>query len=298
MAKRGWKSSSNRIGQNSVPVQYNSPWDAVKSDALAWNDFISGLGMRMQHWSYIPYVLGASDVGMLRFYESTPVPPSQTNNFIYDNNGIYKYEGDVFVIWQSNSKQLTMMPAGYYPQSNGMVTINRHYIDSERIVGLSEFDKLIPVINGDPLEYASVNWEKIQHNPTGIDRLMFQAVLVEHLIDANGVQYTQNIDFVLDNGYIKWLNGGKRPGLDPNTGIGMIYAIRYRYVPSFYIKYAAHELRSHATLDPNTGETKMIRGPMTAMVQIDWVFLQSISDQQSSQYGARMAGDGGNTGPR
>ncbi|MEM4360432.1 MAG: hypothetical protein QXT45_07890, partial [Candidatus Bilamarchaeaceae archaeon] len=179
MAKTKWRKSSTRNEPNSVPIEYNQPWDQVKSDALAWNHFISGLGLKMQHWAYMPYVLGAAEAGSLRHYEGGDVPALPSRNWRYDNNGIYQYQGDVYVIFQSNSKNLAAMPAGYFPNSNAVVTINRHYFNSERIVALSEFDKLVPIVEGDPLEYASVNWEKIQHNPIGYDRLMFQAVHVD-----------------------------------------------------------------------------------------------------------------------
>lgn len=299
--KKNWRQSSKRDGQIRAPIDYGANWEQVSSDALAWNNFISGLGIRMQHWSFIPDVFGAVDVGVLRKYDSNLIVSNNPNMFI-DNNGIYKYEGDVYVIFQNNNKNHVTMPAGYFPDSTAIVTVNRHYIDTTKIVGLSEFDKLIPVVNGDPLEYASVNWEKINHNPSGYDRLMFKAVKIEHIIDASGVEYEFNVDYTLENGYVKWLPQGKRPGFDNNSSHGVVYAIRYRYIPSFYIKYAAHELRSHATIDPVTGEVKPIRGPMTAAIQIDWVFLQSLSGVQNSnvniEYLARLAPDGGNTGPR
>lgn len=298
MKKRNWKASSQREGQLNTELQYNEPWDQVNSDALAWNHFIAGLGIKMQHWSFVPYVFGVNEVGGLRKYDAVDFPISNDPNMIFDNNGIYRYEGDVYVIWQGNSKDLRTLPAGYYPESHATVTINRHYVNTTKLVALSEFDKLIPIIQGDPLEYASVNWESVQHNPTGYDRLSFQAVHVDYLIDANGRFYQPNKDFKLENGFIKWIDGGMRPGFDNDSDEGVIYAIRYRYVPSFYIRYAAHELRSHATIDPNTGEKKPIRGPLTAAIQIDWVFLQSTAEGSPAPHSARKVADGGNTGPR
>lgn len=293
------KSSSTREGQRDVINQYNNPWEQVSSDNLAWNDFVSGLGMRMAHYIYAPYVVGATDTGSLRNYDEQSVA-KKNDNLIYDNNGVYQYAGDVYVIWQGNSKNLTQLPTGYYPDSTATVTVNRHYINTDTIIGLSEFDKLSPILSADenPLEYASVNWEQYKHNPAGIDRLMFKAVQIEFLMDANGIQYTQGVDYTLDQGNVKWLKTGTQPGINNLSGEGMIMSIRYRYLPTFYIKYAAHELRSHATIDPNTGEKKMKRLPMTAGIQIDWVFLQSLKNQESSGDSTVNAGTGGNTGPR
>lgn len=293
------KSSSNRVGQIDVINKYNDPWEQVSSDSLAWNDFISGLGMRMAHWAYAPYVVGATSTGSLRNYDEQTVD-KKNDNLLYDNNGIYRYMGDVFIIWQGNSKNLRQLPTGYYPDSVATVTINRHYINTTTIVGLSEFDKLIPVLGPDenPLEYASVNWEQVQHNPTGIDRLMFKAVTVDFISDSNGIDYIQNQDYIIEDGNIKWLPTGNQPGIDNLSGDGVIMSVRYKYVPGFYIKHAAHELRSHATIDPMTGEKRSTRLPMTAAIQMDYIFLQSLKNQESSGDSSANAGTGGNTGIR
>lgn len=292
-----FKKSSDRQDQKVIPIEYDKPWQQVSSDPYAVNNFISGLGLKMQHWAYTPYIIGATNTGNIRNYNEQVVK-KPNDEFLYDNNGVYKYMGDVHVIWQSNNKQLVQMPLGYYPESSATVTINRCYIGTNKIVGLSEFDKLVPVIETDPIEYASVNWEQINHNPSGIDRTMFKIVKVDVIVDANGIEYEEGIDYIIEKGDIKWLPQGKRPGFDNLSGEGVVLAIRYRYIPSFYIKYAAHELRSHVQIDKITGLPKPIRGPMTALVQIDWVFLQSLKNQEKDGDTAKNFGDGGNLGPR
>lgn len=293
-----FKDSSNRNGQVQVPIKYNEPWEQVQSKATAWNDFISGLGMRFQHWAFTPYVVGAVTTGSLRNYDEQKVQ-KPNDKYMYDNNGMYKYMGDVYVIWQGNNKASAQLPPGYYPESSATITVNRHYIDTKTIIGLSEFDKMIPVIGDeDPLEYATVNWEQMKHNSAGIDRLMFKAVQIDHLSDANGVEYFEGTHYTLKDGNLNWISGAARPGLDNHSGEGVILSIRYRYIPSFYIKHAAHELRNHTTINPNTGQRSPTRGPMTASVQIDWVFLQSLKNQEKSADSAKNEGTGGNVGPR
>jgi hypothetical protein len=251
----------------------------------------------MAHWVFVPYVIGASDTGAIRNYDEQTV--KKTNDAdIYDNNGKYIYKGDVYVIWQGNSKRQVQLPPGYYPDSSATVTINRHYINTETIVGISEFDKLVPIVEGDPLEYASVQWEQLKTNNGLFDRAMYKIVQVDHLSDANGVDYNQGSDFTIEDGNIKWLSGGNRPGIDNNSGEGVIMALRYRYVPSFYVKHAAHELRSHPTIDPVTGDKRMIRGPMQASIQVDWVFNQALKNQEQSGDTTVNAGTGGNIGSR
>ncbi len=294
-----FKGSSTRKNQNNVNITYNEPWDQVNSQPTAWNDFISGLGMRMAHYAFVPYVIGATEVSSLRDYDEQKVD-KKNDGFVYDNNGMYRYVGDVYVAWQGNSKNLNQMPAGYYPNSSATITINRNYIDSEKIVGIAEFDKLVPVLgpNENPLEYATVGFEQLKHNPTGIDRCMFHIVSMDVIVDSNGVEYTQNKDFVIEEGNIKWLNTGNRPGFDNASNEGVILGVRYHYVPSFYVQAAAHELRSHAQIDPSTGEKRMIRGPMTAMVQVDFIFLQALKNQETNGDSALNSGTGGNTGSR
>lgn len=299
MADDKYKGSSNRQGQIPSNITYSQPWEQVNDSSLATNQFISGLGLRMKHYIFTPYVIGATQTGSLRNYDDQAVQ-KKDDKFFYDNNGMYLYVGDVNVIWSSNSKKLSELPSGYYPDSTASVTINRNYIDTNEIVAMSEFDKLVLVLDPseNPLEYATVQWEQIKHNPTGIDRLMFQAVKIDHLSDANGINYRIGVDFNLVNGNIEWIQGAKRPGFDNLSSEGVVMSIRYRYIPSFYIKYTAHELRSHPTIDPNTGIKRAIRGPMSAAIQIDWVFLQSLKNQEKDGDSSRNAGTGGNTGPK
>jgi len=294
-----FQSSSNRDGQKPIDIKYNDPWEQVNSSATAWNNFVAGLGLRFQHWAFTPYVLGATDTGSLRNYDEQRVKKSDDKT-VYDNNGMYRYMGDVFVIWQSNSKREAQLPPGYYPDSIATITLNRHYIDTTEIIGLSEYDKFILVLRpeDDPLEFATVNWEGYQHNPTGIDRLMFKAVRVDYISDANGVEYIDGKDFVVSEGNIKWLPNGTRPGFDNASSEGVIMSVRYRYIPSFYIKNATHELRSHSTVNPNTGTKTAVRMPMTASVQIDWVFLQSLKNQEKGGDSSKNVGTGGNMGSR
>jgi hypothetical protein len=84
---KNFKGSSTREGQIIAQNQYNDPFEVVGSDSLAWNDFVSGLGMKMAHWVFVPYVIGASDTGAIRNYDEQTV--KKTNDAdIYVNTFI------------------------------------------------------------------------------------------------------------------------------------------------------------------------------------------------------------------
>ena len=292
-----FKKSSNKNGQIQHNIKYANPWVQVGDQATAYNHFIAGLGIKMQHWAYVPNIIGMPKSGGIRNYNDI-MTHNPNDKFVKGTNGMYKYMGDVFVIWQGNSKELAQLAPGYYPNSSALVTINRNYIDTDILVGISEFDKLVPIIDSDPIEFSSVQWEVIEHNPTGIDRTDFKIVKVDILVDSNGIEYTEGKDYIVEDGVIKWLQGGQRPGFDNYTGKGAVYSIRYRYVPSFYVKHAVHELRAHAQFNPNFNKVVATRGPISAAVQIDWVFLQSLKEEENDGNSSRHFGDGGNTGPR
>ena len=64
------------------------------------------------------------------------------------------------------------------------------------------------------------------------------------VIDSRGIEYKENIDFTIDNfGNIAWIEGRPNPGIDPNTGSGRTYSIRYLYRAFYYVTSLLREVR-------------------------------------------------------
>lgn len=282
---------SSQPGALDIPIDFGSPWPAVRDDMQAYGQFIANLGLVFQHWMAIPYVIGDEEGGGIRQYDERNV--ESKHGLIYDNGYIYKYVGEVYGIFQGNTKDLKQLPAGYYADSVAYVSFNKFYKGSNKKASFAEFDKLIPC--GNCHELWTVNFEKITHNPAGFDKLQYLASEIEFVMDNRGVIYNEGVDYMLENGGIQWLQSGDQPGISPVTQKGRIVAVRYKYKPYFYVKQMLHELRVHATFDEN-GEVKVQRGPTQCAVQVDWVFRDSL--KEGAPDAKMVAEDTPNVGPR
>lgn len=298
MSSQDPKETSDVNSGAAAPIQidYGNPFASVKEDFGANNIFISQNGILMMHYMAVPDVINQKVAGDLRanFGQENNSQFENRDDLHRENGFIYIKQKPIHVVFTSNSKNLQYTPAGLYNDSGAYATINRHYSTTNETANISEYDKLIPCEPS--CETFSVNWQKFQHNPTGVDRLQYPATQVLYMIDSDGVTYTQDIDFNLQAGVIRWI-GGNRPGMDSTTNQGKMVAIRYTYKPYFYIKTVMHDFRSVPTLD-EYGNSRTRRGPMQALLQADWVWLDSRRNNENDNDAQLDAPDGGNTGDR
>ena len=107
----------------------------------------------------------------------------------------------------------------------------------------------------------------------GIDNVpMFPIVkLQDAIVDSLNTQYTQDVDYTITtDGNIRWLSGGKNPGIDPLTGKGRIYSIVYLYRAFYYVVALPHELRITAVTVGNVRSPA--RMPMHAVIMREYIF--------------------------
>lgn len=306
------KKESDRTQHENILMDYNSPWDSVLPNNSATNNFISGLGIIFNHYKAIPNPVYEANIGDMRrtFPEEFNQDPNNPQFDFVEDGFLYKYAGQVWGIMQGNNKRFADLAGSLYAKAGAFVTFNRYYRGTDEYASFAEYDKLIPCVSGK--EFFSVNWEKLTSNNTGINRLQFPACEVEYLVDNRGVEYFANKDFALENGYIKWLSlsNSNRPGIDPATGRGRVVSIRYKYKPTFYVQFLAHDMRIHATLNEMgelvngletlpDGSIQYKSGPPAVNIVADFVFLDRRTnepDQVDSQLETQEDGD--NVGPR
>jgi hypothetical protein len=73
---------------------------------------------------------------------------------------------------------------------------------------------------------------------------MFPITVLQSIIDSRNITYTQGLDFnITADGNISWLDGGNNPGIDPDTGKGRVYSIRYLYKAFYYVWQVLKEVR-------------------------------------------------------
>jgi len=281
-----------------APINYNDPWDAVRPDFAAENLHIANQGLKFFHYMCVPDPILQHNAGDVRHsfgYDDGNQQFENNDRFQRENGFIYVKKGVIYGTFMNNSKDFKNIAAGLYGASGATISMDRYYKDTTEKITVSENDKLIPCEL--PSEFFSVNWQKFTHNPTGIDRMQFKVCEVLFLIDSDGVAYQKDQHFQVVNGYIQWIDGASRPGIDEQTGSGKVCAIRYTYKPFYYIKTVLHDIRIRPKLEPD-GNVTPKAGPVLAMVQADWVYLQHRTQEDKDTAQVLESGDGGNTGPR
>ena len=221
---------------NNIPEVYNKTFDAVRADSSVEGSFINNLGIRFYHYVAVQDPLYKVKSGDLRhsFDQEENQQFEDSDRFQRENGFIYFKTGIIFGIFMNGSKDLKHLSAGLYTDAGATMSLQRYYLDTGKHVRISENDKLIPCEL--PKEFYTTITHSFDHNPTGIDRMQFKVDEVSHLVDSAGLIYEQNVDFTVKNGYVDWIPGKDRPGIDPLTGMGRVCGVRYTYRPYYYIK--------------------------------------------------------------
>ena len=252
------------------------PKSPMDLDQLSFNltkqdQFVQGLGPCFIHYRAMPSPIGLKDRGDYR--RSDSLDTISENGFIYTKCG--EFNGVV----SGNSKGKNPTDGGQVDVSEGRLTLPRFYNeDSEEDAGerihLCPGDRVF-LKNVDKKEKDVVNYQRVQYNPNGDDYLQFPATCVEVMMDSLGRTYKEGVHFKVTTGKnnwgnIKWIEGKKNPGVDPDTGKGRVYSIRYRYEAHWYIARLVNELRIGQTTE--NGIRKETRMPYQAVIQREYVY--------------------------
>jgi hypothetical protein len=229
-------------------------------------DFVTGLGVEFLHYKSLPSPIGQKDRGDYRRNDGVDT--------ITSNGMIYKCAGRFTAVMTDNSRDRKRGEAGILDPSESRLVMPRFYNDKDTADG-----KRIYLAPGDRIYVCDPTADVKVSNPQkmdyeeGIDNVpMFPIVELEMSpVDSRNIEYTQDVDFcITSNGNIRWLADGKNPGIDPSTGKGRIYSIRYLYNAYWYITVILKEVRvTNVTED---GERKPERMPFHAMAQREYIY--------------------------
>jgi hypothetical protein len=254
-------------------IQLALPNNSVAFDSDAFDLAVEAHGPVLEHWRAMK-----SPLGLIDKFDSRR--PDETHGVIggeAESGGmIFTKAGCVSALFTSNSKDLRTFDGGYLSNATAQITPARFYKNGDPVY-MAPFDRLF-------VEDCSVlvtHQQLVEAHATGRDRLNFLAVQVQDVVDASGVRYNAGADFDVVGGQIVW-KGTNRPGTDPNSEIGKIYAVRYLYRPFWVVDSLMREIRLAQTENPFTGERKTVRMPITVRVQREYVFLSENKDPQAS----------------
>jgi hypothetical protein len=237
----------------------------VSFDPQAFDNFIKSQGIYVTHYRAVPDPTGMASKGDLYAANSSR---SNSDGFLFYKAGVCQ------ILFTVNNKMYNIQVEGGISSSSAFATFPRYYDDGNNEVIIHPYDRLYLK----DVDVKVSDFQFVEANSTGVDRLQYPAVEVEHLVDANGIIYKQDQDFEITNdGNIKWLTQ-KRPGTNIKINKGTIYSIRYRYVPFFVVNQLVHEIRISQVSDPETFDRSVQRMPYAANILRENVFHDTNKD--------------------
>jgi hypothetical protein len=228
----------------------------------AHEQFAKDRGVIFEHYAAIPSTIGQIDRGDIRRPDALDT--------ISENGYIYRKVGEFVGTILGNSAKHDHVEGGIMDSSTARLVLPKFYNED---CGPSAGQE-IALLPGDRVYAKSIelrvpNYQKGEYRPKGSDYLQFPAKCVQMLQDSRGIDYTEGVHFKInDIGNIDWIDGKSNPGIDPDTGKGRIYGIRYMYVAFWYIQQLVNEIRVTNTGDASTPA----RLPYQAVIQREYVF--------------------------
>lgn len=253
-----------------LPHQFTIPTNAqvpqTSFNLSAQDSFIISHGIQFSHYKALPSPIGLKDRGDYR--RSGELDVQSSNGFLYKSGGCFS------AVFLNNSDKSSDIDGGLLDAAQARITLPRFYNKGEGFANgnriyLSPGDKIY--VKDKTIDMSVANFQEVEYEPNKENFLQFPAICVELLIDSRGLEYYEGRDFTVSkNGNIKWMAKGRNPGVDPDTGKGRVFSVRYRYDAHWYVVSLINEVRiGNVTED---GVRKEERFPYQAMVVREYVF--------------------------
>ena len=207
-------------GTQTDAINRFAPQVQISFDLNKLDGFVTSLGAVFAHYRAIPSPLGQNDRGSYRRNDGVDT--------ITANGMIYRCAGKFTATMTDNSRSEKRSSGGVLDPSEAKLVMPRFYdnkaVAEGKRIYLKPGDRLYLVDKG--VDDTVVVSHKMDYKPDCDNQAIYPIICLEDtIIDSNNVDYTQGVDFIITpEGNIRWLSGGKNPGLDPNTGKGRIYS--------------------------------------------------------------------------
>lgn len=219
-------------------INRNSPFIQQSFDLAKQDQFVTSYAVDFIHYKATPSPIGQKDRGDYRRSDGVDV--------ITSNGMIYRCAGKFSATMVDNERQQRRGASGITDPSHSRLILPRFYnkdalSDGDRIY-MAPGDRVY-IADPDADVFVS-NYQKMDYEQ-GDNVPMFPiAKLEQSIIDSRAIEYACNVDYLITQaGNIRWIEGGRNPGIDPDTGKGRIYSIRYLYRAYWYVESLPKEVR-------------------------------------------------------
>lgn len=230
--------------------------------------FVTSLGVDYTHYKAMPSPIGLKDRGEYRREDGVD---------LLSSNGMLYYPAGVFTATTTdNSRDKKRIEQGELDPSQARLVLPRFYnknatSDSKDRIYLSVGDRVY--LSDKNADTRVPNYHQMTYE-AGDNIPMFPIWEMDKscpVIDSQGLMYKQGKDFcITDCGNIRWLDTGKNPGIDPDTGKGRVYSVRYLYRAFWYIVAIPKEVR--ITNVTEGGVRRPERMPQHAIIVREYIF--------------------------
>lgn len=246
-------------------INRNSPFNQMSFDLNKQDKFVTSLGVEFTHFKAMPSPIGKKDRGDYRRSDGVDT--------ITSNGMIYRCAGKFTATITDNSRESKKGDSGLLDPSQSRLVMPRFYnknevADGDRIY-LAPGDR---VYVADPdADVLVSNYQEMDYS-IGPNVPMFPIVRLDGpIVDSQNIEYVCGADYKIDsNGDIAWVPGGRNPGMDPETGKGRVYSIRYMYRAYWYVVQIPKEIRISNVTTGNLRTPE--RMPMHAVIVREFIF--------------------------
>lgn len=245
-------------------IPFFAPYIQESFDLDRLEAFVVGLGVEFFHYKFVPSPIGQKDRGDYRRSDGVDT--------ITSNGNIYTLAGRFTATMTDNTKSRNRAGGSILDPSESRLVMPRFYNDK----GLADGDRIY-LSPGDRIYVSDPTVDVLVSNPQKMDYIpeqdnvpMFAIERMEvPLMDSRGMEYQQDVDYAITaSGNIRWI--GRNPGIDPDTGKGRIYSIRYLYRAYWYITIILKEVR--VTNVTQNGVRAPERMPYHAIAQREYIY--------------------------
>lgn len=265
-------------GQQADTIDRNSPFVQESFDLARLDAFAQSLGVQFCHYKAMVSPIGKKDRGDYRRSDGVDTVTS--------NGMIYRCAGKFTATMTDNSRSQKRGDSGILDASEGRLVMPRFYdveaTDNEpKRIYMAPGDRIY--VSNPTTDVKVSNYHEMDYEPNIDNEAMYPICELEGpILDSRNIEYIQGVDFsVTETGNIRWLTGGRNPGIDPDTQKGRIYSIRYLYKAYWYIVTLPKEVR--VTGVTNNGFRDAERMPYHAICVREYVYHNKNRGDETNQ---------------